>query len=179
MALFRAQVNYHRGTNEKWSNVYHCDAASMLVAEAAWQSTGVPDLQPLLDSTCSISTVLLSDPAGPSFVTIPINVGGSKTTSGDLLPLYNTAKVLIPTPGFGRPDIKYLKGNVAEGDQTAGVLTTTATGEIDTRFTTLITDMAAAGAALVSDTGEAYSNCSVQPAVQMRQMHRKRRKTTP
>jgi len=68
---------------------------------------------------------------------------------------------------------------VTESLQNDGFLTSGAQGEVDTRLTTLITDMNAAGVPLVSSQGEAYSNVSVQSAVQMRQMHRKRRRTTP
>jgi len=44
-------------------------------------------------------------------------------------------------------------------------------------FGTLVTDMSTAGANLVSDTLEGWSVVTVQQAVQMRQMHRKRKRT--
>lgn len=179
MPLFRAQVNYQRGTNEKWSNVWFCTADDILTASVEWTVTGVPDLQPILDTTCSIVSVLISDPASDEFITVPINVGGSKSSSADLLPLFNSAKILIPTPGFGRPDLKYIKGNIAEPDQTAGVLTSGAQAELDGRLSVLISDMNTAGVPLVSHEGDPYTNVSVQPAVQMRQMHRKRRRSVP
>jgi hypothetical protein len=41
----------------------------------------------------------------------------------------------------------------------------------------MIDDMTANGTPLCTDNGQAYTTAQVQPAVQMRQMHRKRRKT--
>jgi hypothetical protein len=46
-----------------------------------------------------------------------------------------------------------------------------------TAFGTLISDMVAAGAPLVSEDNDQYISANGQPAVQMRQMHRKRKKT--
>jgi hypothetical protein len=53
---------------------------------------------------------------------------------------------------------------------------TAATG-IDNQLTAMITDMAAVSVPLCTEEGEGYTNVSVQSLVQMRQMHRKRRKT--
>jgi hypothetical protein len=121
-------------------------------------------------------SLLISDEASSTFTTVPINLVGTSTASGDLLPLYCTCKILIDQAS-GRPDVKYLKGFVTESIQTAGILLSGTLTSVDGIFTGFITAMAAGGATLVADDGEEWSTCSVQPAVQMRQMHRKRRKT--
>lgn len=179
MASFRVQVNYIRGPGEKWSNVWNCVASDMAACVADWTAVGVLDLQPILDSSCQIKSLLISDNDSDAFATVDVNVAGSRSGSGDLLPLFNSAKALFPDTSFGRPDLKYFKGLVTEADQTAGQLVSGTVTEIDTRVTTLLTDMAAAGTTLGTKVGDAYTTVSVQVAVQMRQMHRKRRRTAP
>lgn len=179
MALFRVQVFYERGIGEKWTNVWHCDAADIIAANNAFVTEMEPQLLAMLDSSCNLVKYLVSDPASDAFVIDPRNEAGTSTGSGDLLPLYNTAKVYFDPAGFGRPDYKFFKGFVTESLQTSGVLLSTAQTYIDTACTAMITDMAANSTPLVSDEGDEYSNASVQPAVQMRQMHRRRKKATP
>jgi|SRR5215212_3130419 len=179
MALFRVQVNYTRGIGEKWSNVWHCTATGMADCIDDWTAVGVLDLQPVLDSSCQLKSLLISEVGSDAFSTVDVNVAGSRSGSGDLLPLFNSAKVIFPDSAFGRPDLKYLKGLVTEADQTAGVLVPGTVTEIDTRITTLLSDMSTAGTILVTQAGTAYGSVTVQPAVQMRQMHRKRRRSAP
>ena len=177
MAIFRTQINYIRSLNEKWSNVYHVVADSITDAHDAWLATGVPDLLPPLDTSCTLASVLTSDPSSTAFITSPVNEPGTSSASGDLLPLFNAAKVIIPVGLFGRPDLKYLKGFITESVQTGGTINSgTQTFIVDT-FNQLITDMVAAGQPLCDAVGTEYTVSSVQPAVQMRQMHRKRKRT--
>lgn len=175
--MFRVQVNYTRGTTGKWSNVWHVSAADLTAAGDAVTDFLVPDMLPLLDNSAEIASVLVSDDASTSFLTIPVNAAGTSSASGDILPLYNSAKALFSDGSFGRPDYKYLKGFITESLQTNGDLTSGAQGEIETRLTTLIADMDGAGAPLVSSDNDPYLTVSAQTAVQMRQMHRKRKKT--
>jgi hypothetical protein len=136
----------------------------------------VPDLLPVLDNQATLKSVLISSETDDTFTTVSFENAGTNTGSGDLLPLFNSAKVLFSDGSLGRPDYKYVKGFVTEGEQTNGQLTSGAAGALKTRFDTLIADMDAAGAPLVSEDNDAYIESSVQAAVQMRQMHRKRRK---
>lgn len=179
MPVFRTQVFYTRGSTGKWSNVWHNSAALITDVVSAWSSDGIPDLLPILDNTAQIASFLVSDLAGTQFVTTPVNAAGTSSASGDLLPLFNSLKALFPDGSLGRPDYKYFKGFVTESIQTNGNLNSGTITAVEALLATLIADMDAAGAALVSDDNDAYVSASVQEAVQMRQMHRKRKKTTP
>lgn len=176
MAVFRVQVFYQRGTQGKWTNVWHADAADIPTVQAAMGSAGVPDLLPLLDSSCTLLRFLVSDLAGDLFVGTDVNAAGTSTASGDLLPLFNAVKVFLNDGTLGRPDLKYFKGLVTESVQTSGDLNPTFRSAVDVLVTTLLDDMAGAGVPLVSVAGDEYVSASVQSAVQMRQMHRKRRR---
>jgi len=177
MGSFRVQVNYIRGAGEKWSNVWNCVATDMASAIADWSGVGAPDLLPLLDSSCQLKSLLVSDNDSDAFATVDLNLAGTSSASGDLLPLFNSAKVLFPDTSFGRPDLKYFKGFVTESIQTAGNLNSGTITAVNGLVATLISDMAAAGTTLGTKTGDAYTTATTQVAVQMRQMHRKRRKT--
>lgn len=179
MPTFRAQVNYVLGTVGKWSNVWHIVAADLSSAATALNVTGIPSLLEVLHNGAQIASTLVSDPASNAFITTPIALAGTSTASDDLLPLYNSAKVLFPSSTFGRPDYKYFKGFVTESVQTAGNINSGTRTAVKGIIDGFITDMAAAGGVLVSLNGEEYVDCTVQQAVQMRQMHRKRRRTTP
>jgi len=177
MTVFRVQVNYTRGSTGKWSNVWHVDAADLLTAATVFETQGVPDLLPILDNTAQIASLLTSDPATNAFITTPINAAGTSSASGDLLPLFNSLKAFFPSPTFGRPDYKYFKGFVTESVQTNGDLNSGTVTAVEALLATLISDMDTNSAPLVSINGEAYASANVQVAVQMRQMHRKRKKT--
>ncbi len=177
MALFRIQVFYQQGTGQKWSNVYHVDAADLFTAAAAAASTLAPGLQPILHPAVSIVKVLTSDPSTPgSFIEAALSLAGTSSDSGDLLPFFNSARVLFPILSGGRPDYKFIKGFLTEGLQTNGVITTGALGALVSQFGTIIADMSTDGANLVSDTLELWSTVTAQANVQMRQMHRRRRR---
>lgn len=177
MAVFRVQVNYVLGTTGKWSNVWHVRAANMADASAA-PVIGMEDhLLALLSTTAVLKSYLVSEEGTSSFATIDRNSAGLNGDTGSLLPLYNSLKAIFPSLDFGRPDIKYFKGLVGENFQTAGVLESSILSAADTEITAMITDMAANDTPLVTDNDQDYSNVTIQSAVQMRQMHRKRRKT--
>lgn len=177
MAVFRVQVFYQRGSTGKWTNVWHASAADIPTVQTAFSSQGVPDLLPLLDSSCTLKRYLVSDLDGDLFVSTEINSAGTSTASGDLLPLFNSAKVFLNDGTLGRPDLKYFKGLVTESVQTNGELNSTFSAAVDVLVTTLLDDMAGAGVPLCSIGGTEYVSASVQTDVQMRQMHRKRKKT--
>jgi hypothetical protein len=176
MSLFKIQVFYQLGIGPKWTNVYHVDAVDLFTAAAAASGVLAPGLAPILDTSATIIKVITTDPATPgSFITSALAIAGTSTGSGDLLPLFNSARVLFPILSGGRPDYKFIKGFVTESLQTAGLISAGALGVLVSTFGTLITDMSTSGANLVSDTLEGWSVVTAQQAVQMRQMHRRRR----
>lgn len=176
MAPFRIQVNYRLGPLGKWSNVWHATAPDMGTLASAVVEIMEDPLLSLLSTTANIKSFLLSEDGSDAFFTVDRNVPGTNGDTGSLLPLWNSCKVLFPSADFGRPDLKYLKGVVGENVQTAGVLETgfiTLVGStINDMLTAMITNLTPLG----SEGGGDYSSASVQTEVQMRQMHRKRKK---
>ena len=178
MTIFRVQVFYQRSLREKWSNVWHNNAADMSTLQTRFSSIAVPDLLSILHPDCTLVRYLISDLAGDTFLTTEIGDAGTSADSGDMLPLFNSVKVLFNDGSFGRPDLKYFKGVLTESLQTDGELTPAFRTAMDVSVTTLLSDMDAGNCPFVSITGDEYATASVQSEVQMRQMHRRRRRTT-
>jgi hypothetical protein len=179
MPVFRVQVNYVRSLNEKWSNVWHVSAADIPTAVAGCNSALVPSLLPILHSACQIQSFLVSDEVGDLFVTQPVNAAGTSPDSGDMLPLFNSMKVLFIDASFGRPDYKYFKGYLTESLHTNSFINDTTIAAVQIAMGDMIDDMESALTPLVSSDNDSYNSASVQAAVQMRQMHRKRKKSAP
>jgi len=177
MAVFRCQIFYSGPDNAKWSNVWHIQGADVLEASVAAYTVMKDYLLTLLHTSCQLTKLLTSDEATSDFIDTPINEAGTSTDTGDLLPFFNSAKVFIPPAGFGRPDIKFFKGLLTETLVDGRSLTTTLISAMDDALTNMINDMIDNSTPLVADDGAQYSNVTVQSDVQMRQMHRKRRRT--
>lgn len=177
MPVIRVQVFYRLGTLGKWSNVWHCQADDVLDASVKFRVGCEDHLLALLHPACLLVSTLASDPASDAFVSDVYEENGTSGDTAEMLPLFNSVKVIIPTPGFGRPDLKYFKGYITELGQNNTGLTASSISDFDTHVTGMITDMVTEGAPLCSFEGDNYTNVTVQQAVQMRQMHRRRRKT--
>jgi hypothetical protein len=177
MPVFRVQVNYRFGLTGKWSNVWHISGATLTDGADVFLATAVPALRTLLHPDCLMVSLLVSDEAGPTFITAPVNAFGTSSDSGELLPLFNSVKALFADGSLGRPDYKYLKGIVTEGGQIDGDVAAALKLAVEGTLGTLLGDMEVAGFPLVSADNDQYVSVSAQPAVQMRQMHRKRRRT--
>lgn len=179
MGIFRVQVNYTFQAVQKWSNVWHVVSADMATIAANVVSVMEGSLLLCLGNACILKSFLLSEDGTDAFFTIDRNSAGLYVDSGSLLPLYNTAKPIFPSADFGRPDLKYLKGIVGENVQTDGILSNALMTSLDSALTDLIGTMDTAATPLCSAEGDLYSTVIIQPQVQMRQMHRKRKKAAP
>lgn len=179
MPVFRVQVNYIKGINQKWSNVWHVVAADILTAADSFVINSVPDLLPILNPACTLVSVLTSDPLTTAFTVNTLNLAGTSTIGSAMLALFNCVRVIIPVAGFGRPDIKYMKGWLTEDSVSGDNINPDAVTVFTTHMDTMFSDAIASDAPLCSETGETYATAVVQPAVQMRQMHRKRKKSVP
>jgi len=178
VAQFLIQIKYQRGVGEKWSNVWRVEAADLFTASAAALDTLAPALAIFLNPSCQIVEVLTSTPGVPgAFISAAEAIVGTNTGSGGILPLFNCVKVLFPLLGGGRPDLKYLKGLLTESNSGDEQVNSDVLTGIISGFTTLISEMADAGATLVDNSGANYSVVTPQSAIQMRQMHRKRRRS--
>lgn len=176
MPVYRVQVFYQLGLAGKWTNVYHVQAAGIADAAGDFDAAATAPLLQILDPQATLVKYLISDLVGTQFVTVTKGLNGTSTAAGDTLPLFNSVKVLITAGAFGRPDYKFYKGFITESIQTNGILTPGSMGYVDTAVQTMINDMITAGSPLVSENGNAWGQASVQAAVQMRQMHRRRKK---
>jgi hypothetical protein len=179
MAVFRLQVFYQGPNNQKWSNVYHVDSPSLADAASAFTDNMQPSLLVLLTTACLITKALFSSLTDDTFLELPINEPGESGDTTVMLPLFNSIKVLFSTGGLGRPDYKFLKGIMTEGANEGGFVASSVKSAVTTAYGVIISEMSINSAPLVSEDGEEWSAISVQDAVQMRQMHRRRRRTTP
>jgi hypothetical protein len=178
MPQFKIQLKYKRGVAEKWSNVWRVEAADLFTAASAAVDVLAPGVLPLLDDSASIVEALTSTPGTPgAFITAALALVGTSTGSGSILPLFNSMKVLFPILSGGRPDYKYFKGFLTEASTENELIGSSALSGTVTVLTSLISNMATAGATLVDNSGSNYSEVTPQQEVQMRQMHRRRRRT--
>jgi hypothetical protein len=178
LSAFEIQVKYQRGIGEKWSNVWRVDAADLVTASSAGNGAFLSDLLPLLDSSCKIVEVLARTPGVPgAFITTALDLAGTSSGSGSVLPLFCAAKVLFPDIAGGRPDFKYLKGFLTESITENEQINTGTVGFIESQVIAAIGSLASAGAPPINPRGHNYSLVTPQAAIQMRQMHRKRRRS--
>lgn len=176
MANTRIQVFYQRGEGDKWTNVYHADAASLPALSTAFTSIMQVHLLNMLDPSVRIVKALFSSMTDDTFVETSIEEPGVLFGAGSLLPFFNRVKLLFATAGLGRPDVKFLGGWVGEDNSASGVNDPTKLADLVTEFNTLIEDMDANGTPLQSEAGDAWNECTAQPGIQMRQLHRRRKR---
>lgn len=180
---FRIQVfKQLTGSDREWSNTYLYEADDLATAQAAGQAIGGVEVGFHLDNV-TISRVLTSDtdPDTDVFAVDVLNLIGTRGTGsgGQWLPLFNVFRIDINVVGGGRPSRKYYRGPVLESDNVGGFVDPTVRGAIEASFAALITAANAEGGELVDPDGQAYVNGVTFSKVGMRQLHRKRRKTTP
>lgn len=177
MPVFRLQVFYSRAGQNKWTNVYHVDAADLATAALAFVESMQTPLLALLHVSCLLDKVLLSSLDDDTFTEVLVGQGGDNGDTEDIMPLFNSAKVLFQPVGFGRPDYKFIKGTLTDDANEGGFVASSVVTHLLTQFAAIITDMSGSSAPLCSENGDLWSSATVQPAVQMRQMHRRRKKT--
>lgn len=174
-ATDRIQIFGTQSGDRFWTNVFHVNALTIDAAAAFANDVIAPGLIDHMLSQFKIVRTLVSHLADNSFVTTPLNLTGA-IAGGDFLPLFNTIKVDISVTGHGRNDFKYLRGSLAESQQTNGQLTPEFIALVQATWEGLIADGTAAGVDLVDTQGNLWEVPTVQAAVQMRQLHRRRRR---
>lgn len=124
---------------------------------------------------------ILARPAGTPdafYETVYGEPGGRALGGAELLPLFNTVRVLLNTAAGGRPGQKFLRGILKEGDIDSSANIVPATGAfVNTAVLGLIAAVEALTGHIVLTNDKEVVNSSVQTPVQMRQLHRKRKKT--
>jgi len=179
VATTRLQVFYQRGEGAKWSNVYHLDVTTITDAITAFQSFMQDVLLGLLHSSCRITKVLSSSLTDDTFQEQSIEEAGTSAFTDSALPFFNCVKVIINTTALGRPDVKFMKGWLTEGNTSSGEIDSIALASFIDGFNGMIEVLTDESTPLVSDDGALWGVASAPPLIQMRQMHRKRRHVTP
>lgn len=178
MPIFEIQVKYQRGIGEKWSNVWRVDAADLITASSAGNGAFLSDLRDVLHTSCKIVEVLARTPGVPgAFITTALSLAGTSTYGSSVLPLFNAAKVLFPDITGGRPDLKYFKGFLTEDNTGEELINSDALALLEAKVVAAISALSDAGAVPVNPRDNNYSVVTPQGAIQMRQMHRKRRRS--
>lgn len=177
MATTRLQVFYQQGEGAKWSNVYHLDVTTITDAITNFDSFMKDILLGLLHSTCRITKVLASSLSDDTFQEQSVEEFGTSAFTDSLLPFFNCVKVVINTTALGRPDVKFMKGWLTEGNTSSGTIDESPLAGFLDGFNGMIEVMTDESVPLVSDDGALWGVASAPPLIQMRQMHRKRRRT--
>lgn len=157
--------------------MYHIRATSIADARSSLASIGVPFFRSLLHPANTLVSTLLSALGDNTFISDSVELSGLSADGGSLLPLFNSAKVLASTSATGRPDYKFLKGYLTETLTEDGQIETTARNGIQNAFQDFVTDMQAEDTPIVSESDDLWGIISVRGPVQMRQEHRRRRRT--
>jgi hypothetical protein len=181
MAAFLVQVfKTHPLENRPWSNVYRINAAD-LTAAVDGAVIIIPAEQAFHNAATQFTYARISSAVEGDdvYTTFPINEGGDRTDPADNLPLWNTVRVLINVFGGGRPSQKFYRLPLGEGDVNNYVIQSGVITLIQSTLTTLIDDMDNNGTPLQDPDGQNWGAVTVQERVQMRQLHRKRRRSTP
>lgn len=181
MAVWEVRVVYQTG-DRFWENVWKVDVGAADDVPSALIVAFAEFAEATLLSTFNVARIVRR-PAGTTdaFIETLINVAGAVAIGGHKsMPLYNTIKVLLNS-GAGRPGVKYLRGLLTEADLLDSQ------GHIASGIVTLVQNAANDLFNVASDEScfivEGSANTpAVSPVVQslfqMRQQHRKRKRST-
>jgi hypothetical protein len=95
------------------------------------------------------------------------------------MPLFNTVRVLL-TGGVGRPGLKFLRGLLDTGDiaDNSTDILATVVAAVEAATLTLLGEIVTAGCEVLEGAaGRPVTSASTQLTVQMRQEHRKRKRS--
>jgi len=180
MPLFKIQIfKKLEGSDREWSNVWICDATDLATVVAGMPDFGSNEAQFYLDNVI-VTRARVSDtlPDTDVFSIVTLDLEGTRGTAGDgdWLPLFNTVRIDIDVEGGGRPSRKYIRPPLLESDQSRGILEDT----VITYFTTVANqaiEVASTGSfPMVDPDGQTLITSHAQANVQMRQLHRKRKR---
>lgn len=177
MARFKVEV-FKAYQGEQWGNVYLIEAAGL--AEAINAAGPIADMDQAMHKprvTQLYARVSDVQPGTDVFATIPLNRLGTGNSNGTSLPLYCTCRVDLQVQGGGRPSRKYFRMPIEEGDQVDGSLTSTFLGIYAGVLQGGLNALSSAGVQFVDPDGQAIVNAVIYPNVQMRQLHRRRKRS--
>lgn len=181
MAVWEVRLVYQTG-DRFWENVWHVDVGS---------ADDVPSALVLAFETFGLSTLrdiytlarIARRPAGSTneFIDVIVGAAGSVVTGADkVLPLFNVVRLLLEA-GAGRPGVKLLRGLLVGGDlaDEQNHLAAPMISLVQSAANDLFNAASDASCTFVVGAGNRPAvSPSVDPQVEMRQRHRKRKKTT-
>lgn len=177
MPLYSLDIEKQLGT-EYWTNRYILDGASPAGLNTAAVAIVAAERAITLDSVTftkyRISSVATGD---DDYVIIALGSAGQRAVGGaTALPLFNCVRVDFDATQ-GRPSRKYLRGIIAEGDQSDfGVLNDTLLDFVDENYTGYVVGVPE----FVDVDGQGFTGGRSMKAIAMRQLRRgSRRRTTP
>lgn len=182
MAIFGIQLfkTHPLNGSREWSNVYHVRCATSLIA------IGIADEIIAAERTFhNVSTVFARarafsiTPGDDDFQTSVINENGLRTDPSQNYPLWDTLRVDITVVGGGRPSRKFYRLPLGEADVVNLEVDGTLRSSVDTALEGLRVSLDTATTPLVDLDDQPWQDVAAFHAVQMRQLHRKRRRRTP
>lgn len=163
------------GVTNYWTNVYYTNAASEAAAITTGQSVVTLEKQIHANNVTftKMRTRLVSDLAQTGTVTVLTGTGAR--TASEYLPLFNVVRIDFGVAS-GRPNRKYLRLPVLEGDTTSALLTSAMKTLVANSYSTPLINTNA----ITDKSGQPILTAAIADAVGMRQMRRgSKRKVTP
>lgn len=179
MADFKVQTKKRTLTSDhEWSNDWYVSAANL--GQAAATANLIHDFEVAVHLDLVFFTHDVVSPwpvSGGGFTTITRNDQGARSLgSSDYLTLFNTVRVDLGA-GVGRPSPKYLRLPIIETETTAGALSSTLIALVESALDDLFDAVDALGTELEQSSLASIIEHSTYGFVQMRQLHRKRKRT--
>ncbi len=182
MPIFGIQVfkTHPLNGSREWSNVYHVRTTSSLEAIGiADQIVAAEREFHNASTTFSRARAFSITEGDDDFRTTTYNEAGLRTDPPQNMPLWDTVRVDITVEGGGRPSRKFYRLPLGEADVVNLVVDGTLRSLIDTTLEGLRTTLDTATTPLVDLDDQPWTDVNAYGFVQMRQLHRKRRRSTP
>ena len=176
MAVFKVEV-FKSYQQETWGNVYHLAAADLVAANNSL-SIIVDAEKAFHMNVVSFVSGRVADltPGTDAFYTTPLSGTGAAGPGAASVPLWDTVRVDFPVAGGGRPSRKFYRGVLEESLVEYLTVNATKLAAIVLELNEMIVALAAEGTPYVDVDAQLIETAVGWPKVQMRQLHRKRRR---
>lgn len=167
----------HNFEPRPWSNVYQIDAASLVVATNAADMIATAERGfHKVSVTFLYARISTTTEGDDEYTTLPINLPGVIADPADALPLWNTLRADINVVGGGRPSRKFYRLPLGEAETNGMAILVGQRNQVITALTQLNSDLAALSVFLEDPQAQRWSVDTVLERIQMRQLHRRRRR---
>lgn len=177
MAQFEVEITFDYG-DRHWQNRWDVDAADIAtVLDGA--DFFKNRHKAMLLGLYTLARMVVRPPASRGeFFEVVWNIPGDRGFSGlDPLPLFNTVFTALETAAGGLPGKKFFRGLLLASDlEPSGLLNPSIQTLVNTQVGGLIADLAGIGVTIALSNDKVVTFPSTQASVQMRQLHRKRKK---